>query len=391
MKNFVRYISLTLVLVLLFSGNIFAVGKSEPQESFADSFLSDEQQKIENEALVKYNKLLEAWSKDGNQVDIVYPDFFGGAYINNEHHLVIQLTDYSEEVISEIEKIVSLDNVVIEEVKYSFRYLLSSQEKIEKYFIEDHADKYRKHFSGFGISEPKNAVNVYLCTNNEDKIELKSEISNVIKQLIGSVDYTIFHYTEMQPEPTTLLYPGDALPLRSVGFWAQDSNGNLGIVTAPHNSMHVGDTVYINGSTFGTCQSAVFSGNVDAAFVRRTNSYFQPTRQVPGHGETLSSGFVGTVATGSTIYSRGKTTGAVSGTVLDTNYTCVYGNPYNVTLTKTVLTNASCDSGDSGGVVFGLGTPSTRIVLGCITGQNGGKLIYTKAPYIKSVLNITIY
>lgn len=354
---------------------------------------SEKQQILENEANEKYNKLLEIWAYDPLYVDDVnamFPDFYGGAYINHEKELVIQVTDYSEEVIKYFENIIDLTNVKFEEVKYSFNDLNQAHDEIVKRMGEKSTDSFMTNVSGVGVSIPENAVTLYLVIPEEEaytesiKKEIYENLSNFEKIKVISV-------SEKDTPASAAVYPGSKISNstsnRSVGFWAKDGSGNLGIVTAPHSTLSSGQNLSIGSRTFGTTATPYFSGNVDAVFVKRTNTYFTPSRNVPGHGFSLKSSGYTSLAVGSTTYSNGITSGSQTGQVTDINYTTSYG------ISSCVVTSAPCDHGDSGGIVAGSGTSSSRYIAGIITGKQGGTsyVMYVKATYIMSTLGISVY
>lgn len=108
------------------------------------------------------------------------------------------------------------------------------------------------------------------------------------------------------------------------------------------------------------------------------------------------------MAEGEEIYKRGIETGVTSGKVIDINF-----NPSksitsgDIKLTNAVLTNCVADVGDSGGIVAGGGTTSSRYVVGIIscggtrtsqlTGYTERIMAYSKAPSILKTLNLTLY
>lgn len=86
-------------------------------------------QELENDAVEKYNVLLSEWAYNKDKIDDVYadfPDYYGGAYINDKRQLVIQVTELSDVVKAELSDIISLDNVVFEEVNYPYTMMLGS-------------------------------------------------------------------------------------------------------------------------------------------------------------------------------------------------------------------------------------------------------------------------
>lgn len=243
--------------------------------------------------------------------------------------------------------------------------------------------------AGVGISFPDNAVSLYLTTSNS--ITRSSSIENEVLDKISTFDGITIITTQEEDTLAAAVEPGteikNSVYSRSVGFWAEDGDGNIGIVTAPHDSISTGTTMSIGTTTFGTASTPYFSGNLDAVFIERTNTSFTATRYVSGWDFYLTSRANTTLAVGSTTYSKGISSGCQIGTIVDTNYTTTYG------ISNCVVTSAPCEDGDSGGIVAGSGTSTTRYVAGIVTGTQGstGYLIYIKANNIINTLGVSVY
>lgn len=81
----------------------------------------------QGEAIEKYNALLTEWAYDKNMIDDVHADFpyyYGGAYLDGGK-LVIQVTELSDAVKEELAGIISLENVLFEEVTYAYTELVA--------------------------------------------------------------------------------------------------------------------------------------------------------------------------------------------------------------------------------------------------------------------------
>ncbi len=341
----------------------------------------------ENEAIIKYNELLDEWTSgvdtEGN-VNIAYPDYYGGAYIDDDKNLVILVTTEIEVARKEIRTIINLADIKFENVTNSFNQLREEQDEIES--DVETSKGLGKGITGIGLSVKENMVTVY-SEDTRLKKNLKSVIEKRNTDLYNCVKVVI---REGKDTPAAALVPGSSISslggTRSVGFWAKDSSGNLGIITAPHSSMKKGESVRVGGITFGAAELPYFSGKVDAVFVRRTNTSFTATREIPGFRFSLKKE-TKALPVGSTVYSRGEASDYMTGKVEDVSYTTTYG------ISDTVLVDVKCKSGDSGGIVAGGGTISERYVTGIITGKqaNTDKLIYVKGANIVSRLNITLY
>ncbi len=386
-------LAMTMLIALCFIPNttVFAI-ESDSKTTTDLVALSDELQTLENEANGKYNKLLETWAYNPQFIDDVnanFPMFYGGAYINGEKKLVIQVTSLDESVIEYFENIIDLTNVVFEEVRYSYDELKQAHAEIVKKMEATSTDSLISKIAGVGISFPDNAVNLYLVTS--ESVAKSDSVSREIQNKISTFDNIKIIATPTKDTPSAAVEPGTEIKnsgySRSIGFWAVDEDGNLGIVTAPHSSISEGTTMSIGTRTFGTATTPYYSENVDAVFVERTNTYFSATRFVSGWDFNLTSSGNTILAVGSTTYSKGISSGCQTGEIIDNNYTTSYG------ISNCVLTSATCDSGDSGGIVAGSGTSSSRYVAGIITGEQGGTsyVIYVKVVNILSTLGVSVY
>ena len=393
-KNMKKFIALMLAISLCLSlgATVIAV------DSGTMTPLSEEMQIKECIAVDKYNVLLKYWAYDPEHIDDFnanYPYFYGGAYINDNKDLVIQVTSSIDEARKYFSEIIDIENISFENVQFSFADL-KEQHKI----ITDKMGSYDvfvSSISGVGLSIPENSVVLYVNTNERGS-EAEEFITSVRKNVSDFSNVKVV-ITSGMDTPCAAVEPGSLLLNvasgawlgRSAGFWAYDSSNKLGIVTAPHATLSSGTTLYAatssGSSSFGTAGTPYFGGSVDAVFIERTNTSFTPTRSVPGHGFNTYSGANVILPSGATTYSRGQASLHQTGIVQDTAYTTSYG------ISNCTLTSAPSASGDSGGIVAGSGNTSTRYIAGIITGIQGGTnyQIYVKASNILSTLSLTIY
>ena len=359
-----------------------------------ESYKFDKLQKLEDEANYKYNLLLKEWAYDKEQIDDIYadfPSFYGGAYINNERGLTIQVTSLTKEVYSYFNKLINLDNVVFEEVKYSFSTLLNAHEQISKKMRDASCEDSFNCITSVGMSILKNAISVSIKKDNCEKTTL---LNRIIDETDANEDMIIITYNDEcvpadgtvgSPGSNIYNYYGSKLKSRSVGFWATDVYGNLGIVTASHSTLTYGDTVYVESGVFGTVGNSQFGGNVDAAFVNRTNPSIPATRYVSGWNHTISSTTYMSMAVGSYVYIKGAISGCRSGMVTDINVTTTL-------ISNAVKTDIKGEQGDSGGIVTGGGNWNQRYLAGIVFAIDDFKNIYyCKAGHILSALQLSLY
>lgn len=395
-----KLLSIILTLTMLTSSflvpNAVTALANESTSDLVPVALSTELQTLENDANEKYNKLLATWAYNPMIIDDVnadFPEFYGGAYINKEKKLVLQVTSLNKSVILYFKNIIDLTNVIFEEVKYSYEELKQAHAEIVQKMDVTSTDSLISSITGVGISFPDNAVSLYLITS--DSVAESKSIKHEIQDKVSTFDNIKVIATQSKDIPVASVEPGTEILnpgfSRSIGFWATDASGNLGIVTAPHASISEGTIISIGTTTFGTACTPYFTGNIDAVFIKRTNPYFTPTRYVSGWDFNLNSNSYTTLAVGSTTYSKGITSGCRTGEIIDINHTTDYG------ISNCVITTSHCDRGDSGGIVAGGGNSSNRYLVGIITGskdvlfQDTNYTMYVKAGNILPALDISVY
>lgn len=385
MKKFIAFV---LAFVLCCTSCITAFAADTTKNVISTETL----QSKEDEANAKYNQLLREWAHNPEYIDDIcadFPSFYGGAYIDSEKNLVIQVTELSDANIAYFSSIIDLDNVQFEVVNFSFSELMAEYEAILSQIKKENTRVSECPIDGVGLSMRNNAINLYII-QPENAIASTYSIQETIDTVTTFENIRIIESTEQDATCATV-EPGSGISNgnynRSVGFWAYDEDDNLGIVTAPHSSIASGDTIKIGSSTFGTADTPYFSGEVDAVFIRRTNSSFTPTRNITGWDFDLQSSGYTILAEGSTTYSKGITSGCQTGEIIDISYSTSYG------ISNCVVTSAPCASGDSGGIVAGSGNSTSRYVAGIITGTRGGTnyIIYVKISKILSTLDLSVY
>ena len=433
-----KIISKCLAISLIVSCAVFSyAAPTQPAPVQKSTIAEEELQRIAELSSDKYNHLLQVWSKDPNypsDTDANFPDFYGGAYVDDNKELVILVTILNDETIDYFGNLIDLEHVRFSLADNSFQELLYVQETIENCLDSNSLDENSSALiTGTGISIKENAVIVYAATEDLDNIcnsftrvysARNSQPYNIrFRSLWMNTDpvrYTVpeqnnetFPYNVsgilVQPGgPVCVHVSGNKILPTSVGFWAKNSSGELGIVTAAHGEIQSGQSVYASKTGyyrdeyFGYISNAICRDEVDAAFVKRNTSdpeRFPPVRYVDGWDFNLKS-TTRLMAEGEEIYKKGIETGVTRGKVTDINFN---PNSYDSTikLTSAVLTDCVADVSDSGGIVAGGGTTSSRYVVGIVAGgmwygtpsgqTTPVQMYYSKAPSILSALKLTLY
>lgn len=313
----------------------------------------------------------------------VYPDYYGGAYVNDDGSLVVLITEaaLTTRASQEMQTLMNEENVLFSECKNSYNSLLQMVDSV-RLLVEEEALS-AINIGMFGIDVIKNKVIVYLYDDSESKI----------KEFVNDLDSELIVFGRCTPiEKHALAMPcGIAVFGRgvgSIGYRAIDSNGRKGFVSAGH-CYDVGDSVYYSpeqnaehAELVGECKySASFDGYIDASFCEINNPIYEPSNVLPyvGWGSTIGGGNNALKAytlstelaqppTGLTINTIGATSRLRSGTVLVESIHVIQGGRY--ILSDVIASDYSSEGGDSGGIVYAYqSSNNTRYTVGINIGR----------------------
>ncbi len=387
-----KFLSLLLALAMCLSLSVpaWAVFSSSNLSTESPAVLSTALQEKEHRANEKYNIMLRAWAYDPAYIDDInadFPVFYGGMYIDSNKNLVIQVTDLSDTTRNYFAQFIDLTDVCFEEVKYSFAELIAEHDRLVKQVLESKTRSGNEPITGIGLSLQDNAINLYV---QADKVEASTRNSQSLKQISLLENVNLIEQdgrvTSYAGEPGTGIDSFGS----SIGIWAYDSDGNLGVVTAVHGTQSSGASAIIDGCLFGLISNQVYDSYCDAAFVTLTSTAFSASRYVSGWGFNLVSGAYKSLAEGATVYSKGATSICRTGIITDVVYTFIDDDSGHLTR-NTSLTNAYGNYGDSGGLVAGSGSSSSRYFCGIIKGGLNNNMVFIKANRVVSDLDITVY
>lgn len=294
----------------------------------------------------------------------VYPEYYGGMYINDDQKLVLQVV--KDEVPSVGNSLYSsyasttnyADNEILEYVDYSFNELKNVYDKVNEYFTSDVVD-YDNLVSN-SIDPLLNRVVIKLIDNTPEK-------QNEFREKIIDSEMLVFEQGERK---IAQLNPGDAVSTCSLGFRAR-LNGQAGFVTAGHCA-HSHSAIGTSFGGTGTIKQRVFSGNADAMFVQTSTSI---SNSIPNWNLypaiTLNGSSLPVV--GQMVGKYGKTTGATTGTIrlaYTSDYiTAVATEEHPAYITDMYEASVLVQPGDSGAPVFTL-TASNNL-MGTVSAGNG--------------------
>ena len=192
-KNYVlMLLGILAVLSLCLTGrSSFA---DSPELPFEFELLPEEKAIIENMGMERfvrearagdaYDRILNAFADNSTGEDGGFPDYYGGAFINEEGYLVVNLTKISRRIKNYMRNLAGEDDILFQKVAFSF----SEQQNISRNLQNsvNNADDYiKENIAGFGIDQSQGLVRVYVKSNNES-------INKAIRQLTDKPEALIF-------------------------------------------------------------------------------------------------------------------------------------------------------------------------------------------------------
>lgn len=294
-----------------------------------------------------YQSIKVSTRNDGTPV-YVYPDYFGGAYIDKEGNFVLVVVEGKEnEAKNDFAKKLNGRKYILQKGKYTYSYLDSINEKFKE-FLNGKASKnfYNNFYSSY--------LDVYA---NRYVIELKDinnkEVINEIMNFLGNPEGVEFINgtggIELTVGPNAGSKVNNGTYDSSVAYRAKRTSDNkVGIVGSGH-SFSVGDPLKYLGNTIGSCVGSTYGGDYDGAFCLIPLSANAPTNAIQGTTDNLGLGYIFPGA-GASVELSAQLLGLDWGTVI--NPSVNLGSPVlGVAYTGLVSVSTSKDiqKGDSGG------------------------------------------
>lgn len=329
----------------------------------------------------------------------VYPDYYGGMYINNEQKLVVQIVSNNIPTITNsayqtYDSLAAIDdNIVIDYVDNSYNELKEIDDSIINYFANNLSSD---------ISIVGNYVDVY---TNKVVVELEDNTpaeQQKFKDLVFDSEHIIFKTGERSSNALNAgqgLYNGNQL-LCSLGFRAK-RNGQNGFVTAGHcvESFAEGNSYY----SYGTLRKKVYSNGkkADAAFIQSSatitnNLQYSISSYPPVNSLSTMTYPSVNITAGMAVGKSGAVSQGTYGTVTAASYTVYSFNDVTgdtIQLPDQVKTNVYALDGDSGGVVVNISLNRDPVAIGIVQGSTNQthEMNFSKYSNIASLLGITTY
>lgn len=338
-----------------------------------------------------YASKINSFFKIGENKEKIYPDFFGGMYINDNNDLVVLISKKNEEKISFSDKkiydeIFALsDDIKKEYVDEPY----SKLEQVRNYVLDYMKNNLKGYVINLYTDIVRNTVVVGLRDYNSNNIEkFKKEVlsSNLLTFTQGEKILTSSDVKAGGPINSIGC---------SVGYRARKTLTGKGIVTAGH-CVSLNQVV----SGFGKAKNRTFGGDIDASWLDSADSSVSnvnPINTFHQYSGTTSpfSPLSTTVATsytnGQEIGRVGKTSGCQTGTILNNNYSFIYDTgSSNILFTNQIYTNVTQLGGDSGGIVYLLSNRTT-MGIGTFKMDSNNYMIFSRADKINNSFSISRY
>lgn len=165
-----------------------------------DAASSQETAPDQSDAIEKYNALLTEWAYDKNMIDDVhadFPDYYGGAYLEGEQ-LVIQVTELNDAVKEELAGIISLENVVFEEVTYAYTELVSANDALVEALQDTEMRAALNAVTEMGVDIKDNSVYVGIAAAENSETAL--QVIDTCNEITGFENIK-YSYDSSRAEP----------------------------------------------------------------------------------------------------------------------------------------------------------------------------------------------
>lgn len=371
---------------------MFACSSDSDLDNFASVPIETKSQPIEIidvdcqiEAIEAFNNMLKTFNssvlKSGTQM--IYPEYYGGSYINSDDKLVIltkKNANFSRDAIS-----FTNNNVIVtEECDYSYNELLQLSANIFAEKASNINKNITDNYNRVSVCEDINRVAVYLLEYSEERM-------NEFKNTISNSPAIIFRQGQEEVEQSKTLNPGQYIcsPTDDISIGYRAKRNNIpGFVTAAHGiASNSNDILDIIPEKIGTCTYKWRGGSVDAAFIE-TIAGVSISNILNGSNEVLSTDIL-MPPVGAIINMRGGETPHSWGKVTDINDEVSYTSGYSYT--NLISAEYSSKEGDSGGIVYLYNSSQNKRYIVGIHQGSGTEAHLCKAGLVNEKLSLTLY
>lgn len=299
--------------------------------------------------------------------DFVYPDYYGGGYLDTDGNVVVLVKGDRNKYVSEFQRRTLSSNVVVKECLYSYNELVHFNELLTEKFMNESLRE-ELHWTSVGIDTEANKVIVGIVGCTEQAIAK-------FKSMVLDSDVVTFKEGGEGVLDSSIDLGGNISYLSaggSLGYRARGSGGS-GFVTAGHCVPKVGGFVYIDGSYGADCKNTQYAGSFDGAFCVLRSGY--SVSNVTKYGKVVVKADLVPLANlkNTTIVMEGRSIAKASEGVVSSvsesqtftkNLPGIGNKKY--TISNLIYSSYPSAGGDSGGIVY---DKSSSKVVGVHTGR----------------------
>lgn len=330
-------------------------------------------------------KARKLYEKMMNYFKNVYPEYYGGVYIDDDNNLNVLVIEGKQEMAIPLEEM----GILLKPCQYTYNELNEAMNQINSFMIAHPTGILFKNFLSAFIDEMQNIVVVELYEHIPEYKDMFKEFicsSNAIKFV--EPDYAVIDTEEIACGTQIISSKPSKM---SLGFRAK-KDAIKGFVTVGHSfpSLAPGkNLVFFNNKLVAISIQRENAGKIDAAFCEITDPEFEVTNKIARTGLELDTETVDAI-TGEIVNMVGWRS-ATAGKVVSTSFSTTINGIYFYDL---VRVNYDSKRGDSGGIVY-IYNPEKKkcYTVGIQKGIfiDEGIAFYSKAKNILQILGVTRY
>ncbi len=336
---------------------------------YTEAAVSHEFLEVQGRGAESYRALIYSFAEEGKTMPLgFFPDYYAGAYLDDEGCLVVLTHDASEQDIDHISSVCSNNEIRFERRDYSLAYLVEIKDTIWEHLQNLYKNGIIEHYS-VSIIQESGTIEIGL---EKTAVHLEAAIDELVLSTFGNrgLEHVTYCCVDDVHAFLNVLHMGDytqsGYSEGTIGFKARYTDGDTtlyGFVTAGHVA-YWSSYMYTAGNIFtrqkmGNVIVGQDSGYTDAAFVETVDNYYV---SFSVNGYDLKNGAYGLPPDNMLVYSKGYVSGTTSGYITCSMYS-------NETYTYLIQTNVSTQHGDSGSLLYYV-SGTKAWVIGVLHGGN---------------------
>lgn len=386
-KNFFLMLMVgAIVFMASCSDDIMSFHQSDSDSQTKSSLMGEKNQV---QAIELSQKLNESFAISPTRaLTPIYPDFYGGMFINDDGILTILVVGDTIEYKNNFTQRMQSNNYILQRCQYSYATLKNIMDQLNEFVLNPNNVVVVNDLKieGFCIVDQNNHIAIQIQNCTEEKVAR-------FKDLVMNSPALVFENSNGEAKLQGDIEPGRKINNRvyagTIGYRARTMGNEEGIVSSGH-VFSSGDRVYDDyGNQIGECINSASGFDIDAAFIKTNSSYYpsSSTAFLRAFIQPYPSDFpVNTEVTMEGAGSSGANYGKVYSTNATGSFPFAGGSIYLVNMVS--CTYPSVD-GDSGALVYS--TYGSHYIGGIHMGRASNKAYYTPATRINMRFNLTSY